>query len=104
MKWDGNWRGFLEHIEANRDVTELDQWELQMQARVLDRIGPDNLRLVTDGIDPETQQRMNLNPVLGEGNVQTRAQRAIDEFLTANPAAKVAVIPEGPYTMLRVKG
>ncbi len=103
MKWDGNWRGFLKHIEANRDVTELDQWELQMQARVLDRIGVENLRLVTDGIDPATQQRMNLTPVLGEGDVQTRAQRAIDEFLTAHPAAKVAVIPEGPYTMLRVE-
>ncbi|MHC4986831.1 MAG: nickel-dependent lactate racemase family protein [Planctomycetota bacterium] len=103
MKWDGDWRGFLAHIEANKDVTELDQWELQMQARVLDRIGVENLRFVTDGIGPDTQQRMNLTPVLGEGDAQQRLQRAIDEFVAANPSARVAVIPEGPYTMLRVR-
>ena len=101
LEWDGRWQCFLKHIEANRHETKLDQWEYQMQARVLDRIGMDNLRLVTDGIDPETQQRMSLTPVLGEGDAHTRAQRAIDEFVAANPAARIAIIPEGPYTMLR---
>ena len=103
MKWDGDWRGFCAHIEAHRDVTELDQWELQMQARVLDRIGVERLRFVTDGIEPEAQKRMNLTPVLGGGDAQTRLQRAIDEFVAANSSARIAVIPEGPYTMLRVE-
>jgi nickel-dependent lactate racemase len=102
MAWDGNWRGFLDHIETHRCTTELDQWELQMQARVLDRIGVDNLLLVTDGIDPDTQKRMNVTPVLGEGSAASRAQRAIDDYLAAHPGASVAVIPEGPYTMLRI--
>ncbi|MHC4563384.1 MAG: nickel-dependent lactate racemase family protein [Planctomycetota bacterium] len=102
MTWDGNWRGFLKHIEAHRPVTELDQWELQMQSRVLNRIGVEKLLFVTDGIDPHTQTRMNITPVLGEGDAATRAQRAIDDTLAAHPGASVAVIPEGPYTMLRV--
>ncbi len=100
-RWAGDWRGFLQHIAANRQETMLDQWELQMQCRVLDRIGVENLRLVTDGIDADTQKRLNVTPVLGEGDAAVRAQRAIDDYVTANPAARVAVIPEGPYTMLR---
>ncbi len=100
MTWAGDWRGFLDHIREHRHETRLDQWELQMQYRVLDRIGVEKLRLVTDGIDADTQQRMNLTPVLGEGDAAARAQRAIDEYVAAHPAARIAVIPEGPYTML----
>jgi len=103
MTWAGNWRGFLDHIREHRDETKLDQWELQMQCRVLARIGVEKLRLVTDGIDADTQQRMNVTPVLGEGDAAARAQRAIDEYVAALPAARIAVIPEGPYTMLRVE-
>jgi len=101
MTWDGNWRGFLKHIEARRDVTELDQWELQMQARVLERIGVEKLWFVTDGIDADTQRRMNLTPILGDGDARARTQRAIDDYVAAHPNARLAVIPEGPYTMLR---
>ena len=101
LTWDNDWRGFLAHIEANRNVTKLDQWELQMQCKTLDRIGMDRLWLVTDGIDPETQKHIALHPILGEGDVRTRAQRAIDQFTAERPGARIAVIPEGPYTMLR---
>ena len=103
MKWDGNWRGFLEHIEAHKDVTELDQWEFQMQARVLDRIGAENIWFVTDGIDADTQNRLNLTPILGPGDAAMRTQCAIDAYISEHPGASVAVIPEGPYTMLRVR-
>ena len=103
MTWAGDWRGFLDHIRKHRNETKLDQWELQMQCRVLARIGVEKLRLVTDGIDADTQQRMNLTPVGGEGDAPARAQRAIDEYVAAHPAARIAVIPEGPYTMLRSK-
>jgi hypothetical protein len=30
-------------------------------------------------------------------------QRAIDEYVAANPHARVAVLPDGPYTMLKRK-
>ena len=104
LKWDGNWRGFLADIEANADVTRLDQWEFQMQCRVLARIGPENLWFVSDGIDPDVQRRICLTPVGGPGDAPARAQRAVDDYLAAHPGARVAVIPEGPYTLLKRTG
>ena len=104
MKWDGDWRGFLAHIKANKDRTELDQWEFQMQARVLSVIGPENLWFVSDGVPARVQMHIGVNPILGQGPAADRAQQAIDEYVAAHPTARIAVIPEGPYTMLRVRG
>jgi len=100
LKWDNNWRGFLEHIKANKDKTDLDQWEFQMRCRVLERIGLKKLWFVCDGIDPETQKHITVTPILGPGDAQTRAQRAIDGYIAKYPSASVAIIPDGPYTML----
>ena len=99
--WGSDWRGFLAHIEANRHETRLDQWELQVQCRVLDRIGSERLWFATDGIPAELQRHLGLTPLLGEGDAIRRAQRAIDDYLSGHPGARVAAIPEGPYTMLR---
>ena len=81
--------------------TLLDQWELQMQCRVLARIGCDRLRLVTDGIPAEVLARLPLHPVSGEGTAPERFQRAVDAWMAAHPQARVAVIPDGPYTLLQ---
>ena len=104
LKWDGDWRGFLADIEAHADVTRLDQWEFQMQCKVLARIGSENLWFVSDGIDPDVQRRICLTPVGGPGDAPARAQRAVDDYLAAHPGARVAVIPEGPYTLLKRTG
>ena len=41
MKWSGDWRAFMTDIASHPDRTDLDQWEFQMQARVLDQLkGP----------------------------------------------------------------
>ena len=103
LKWDNDWRGFLSHIAAHKHETRLDQWEFQMQARVLDRIGVEKLWLISDGIPPEMQKHIAVTPILGDGDAQARAQRAIDQYLADRPAARVAVIPDGPYTMLLAK-
>jgi nickel-dependent lactate racemase len=101
LSWGTDWRGFLEHIAVNRHATRLDQWEFQVQCRVLDRIGSERLWFATDGIPAELQGHLGLTPLLGEGDAIARAQHAIDDFLSAHPGARVAVIPEGPYTMLQ---
>jgi hypothetical protein len=72
-----------------------------MRARVLARIGRERLCFVSDGLAPDVQRRLALNPVLGPGAAQDRAQRFIDEFLAARPNARVAIVPDGPYTMLQ---
>ncbi len=101
LQWDNDWQGFLADIQAHKDVTKLDQWEYQMQTKVLRRIGLDRLWFVSDGMPQEMQKHISVHPILGEGTAQQRTQRAVDEFLAAHPNARLAVIPDGPYTMLR---
>jgi nickel-dependent lactate racemase len=100
-RWHGDWRGFLRHLADHPGRTERDQWELQVQCRVLERIGPERLMLATDGIDPALQRQLALTPLLGAGNAAARAQRFVDDFLAARDRSRVAVLPDGPYTMLR---
>jgi nickel-dependent lactate racemase len=100
LGWDNDWRAFLAEIAAHPGRTLLDQWELQMQARVLERIGMDKLWFVSDGIEAQTQRHIAVHPLLGEGDAAARAQRAIDDFVAAHPQASIAAIPAGPYTML----
>ncbi|NIA22293.1 MAG: DUF2088 domain-containing protein, partial [Anaerolineaceae bacterium] len=102
LGYDNHWRRFLADIEADKDRTHLDQWEYQMQARVLDRIGLDRLWLASDGIPQEMQRHISVTPLLGDGEARNRAQAAIDRCVAAHPKARIAVIPEGPYTMLGV--
>jgi nickel-dependent lactate racemase len=101
LRYGKDWQRFLSDIEAACPETGLDQWEFQMQARVLGRIGMDRLCLVTDGIAPETQRQLALHAVLGEGPAPDRLQRLVDEFVASRPDARIAVIPEGPYVLLR---
>ena len=100
LRWGKDWRGFLDHIAAS-PATELDQWELQMQCRALRHVGIDGLRLVTDGVDAEVQSRIALTPVLGPDTAPIRLQQAVDAYLAVHAGARIAVIPDGPYTMLR---
>lgn len=101
LSYDNNWRKFLQDIEAAAGKTHLDQWQYQLQSRVLERIGVEHLLLASDGIDIDVQRQLSVTPVTGRGEAQERTQRTIDHFLAAQANAKVAVIPEGPYTMLR---
>ena len=96
-----DWRAFLEHIQTS-GITDKDQWEYQMQTRVLARVGVEGLVLANDGLDAATQIRIATTPCPGVGDAAKRAQAFIDGWVAAHPGGRVAVIPEGPYTMLRV--
>jgi len=101
LTYDNNWGRFLADIAACSHQTHLDQWQFQMHTRVLERIGVKKLRFVSDGIPPELQKRLSVTPVLGDGDAPTRAHRAIDDFVAAHGDARIAVIPDGPYTLLQ---
>lgn len=96
-----NWRGFLKDIATHPDRTDLDQWELQMQCRVLERIGVERLWFASDGMPADMQATAAVAPLLGDGDCAQRAQAAIDRFVASHPGARTAVIPDGPYTMLK---
>jgi nickel-dependent lactate racemase len=100
LRYDNDWRTFLADIAASSE-TKLDQWEFQMQCRVLERIGQERIWFVSDGLATETQRHLAVTPILGSGSAQQRTQKAIDSLLAARPGGRVAIIPEGPYTMLR---
>jgi nickel-dependent lactate racemase len=99
-RWATDWRGFLAAIRQT-DHVEKDQWQLQMQIRALARLGSDRVRLACDGLSLETQRAMGVEPITGAGPAVTRCQRFIDQMLEARPDARVGLIPEGPYTLLK---
>lgn len=101
LGYENNWQNFLEDIGSPGQKVRLDQWQYQMHARVLERIGIENLHFVSDGMPGEIQKKISVSPVLGTGNAQQRAQRKVNQLLKAVKPEKAAVIPEGPYTMLR---
>ncbi|MCX5660444.1 MAG: nickel-dependent lactate racemase [Planctomycetota bacterium] len=100
LKYENDWRRFLVDAKADPNVIK-DQWQYQMMSRVLERVGLERILLVNDGLDRDLQRKLSVTPLTGEGDVATRTQRFIDEFAASRPGARIAVIPEGPYTMLR---
>ena len=100
-RYAGRWREFLADAAARPDRTEKDQWELQMQCRVLECVGPERVLLLSDEMDPELQREANVTPVPGPAPVAVRLQETVDRLLREKPGASIAVIPDGPYTMLK---
>ena len=98
-RWHDDWQGFLDHI-ASTDRVEKDQWQFQVNARVLAKIGVERLWFVSDGLPADEQTRLAVTPVLGDGNAATRMQRTIDRYVDDHPDARIAIMPDGPYTML----
>jgi len=94
-RYSGRWQEFLEDI-AQPGVFTKDQWELQMQARVLEKIGQDNLHFITDGLSEADLADCSVNGRhSAPGEVRAVAQDAIDHFAASN--ARFAALPEGPY-------
>ncbi len=98
-RFGSDWRAFLQHIETS-GVTGKDQWQYQMMTRVLERIGRDRLLVAGDGLTSAAFDNLAVTPCPGPGDAAARAQAYLDDFATQHPGARLAVIPEGPYTML----
>jgi len=103
LKYNNNWTLFLDDLALQTDEIMLDQWAFQMQTRVLERIGLKNLWFVSDGINGQLQEKLSVHPISGTDSVQQRMQQAIDRFVADQPTAQIAIIPEGPYTLLKRK-
>jgi nickel-dependent lactate racemase len=99
-KWGRRWPEFMDEIARNKDRTLKDQWELQIQTRVLQRVASDAVFLASEDLAPDLQAVTGITPLDGSGDVTARAQHWLDEQLQRDRDASVAVIPDGPYTML----
>jgi nickel-dependent lactate racemase len=61
FSYSDNWKRFLKDIHKTKKVCR-DQWEFQMQTRVLERIGVENTYLFSQGIAYSKQKKLSLTP------------------------------------------
>jgi nickel-dependent lactate racemase len=90
-----DWRAFLADIQRPGVFTK-DQWQFQMHARTLEKVGVENLLFFTHGIPSETLAQLSVNPRPATAQtVQQLIQREINAL--ADSGASIAAFPEGPY-------
>ncbi len=91
----GRWRDFLADIRKPGAFMK-DQWQLQLHARALEKVGQDSLHFVSDGLSQEDLAPLSVHGHAVEaGSVGKEVQELLDRSVAAGRG--VAVIPEGPY-------
>ena len=83
---------FVERI-LGKDYFVMDQWQLEELAKVRRKA---KVKVVTGGLPPET-----LNGLFVEAAATVESAVA-DSLAEYGPAAKIAVIPKGPYVLAQV--
>jgi nickel-dependent lactate racemase len=95
LRFSHDWRAFLDEIQRPGIFTK-DQWQFQMHARTLAKIGPENLLFFSHGIAPDTLQRLSVNArPSAPASVAASIQSEIDALSASG--ASIAAFPEGPY-------
>ncbi len=80
---------FMERI-LGKDYFVLDQWQLEELAKVRRKV---KVKIVSDGLSPEILSGLFVEPA---ETVESAVAESLAEY---GPAAKVAVIPKGPYVL-----
>jgi nickel-dependent lactate racemase len=73
-----------------KDYFVMDQWQLEEQAKVAEKC---KVKVVTDGLPAEALRKCYVEPA---PTVERAVADCLDEY---GPAARVAVIPKGPYVL-----
>jgi nickel-dependent lactate racemase len=76
--------------EPVAESCEMDEWQLVMFAKVARHC---RVKVVTDGLSAEVLRKCHVEPA---PTVETAVTDALAEY---GPAARVAVIPKGPYVL-----
>ncbi len=93
--YSGRWQDFIADIKRPEVFTK-DQWQFQMQARALTRVGQHGLHFITDGLPQEELSQLSVTPhAVAAGAVQAELQRLTDTAVATGKT--IAVFPEGPY-------
>ena len=101
LKYDGRREDFLPDIRK-RDKVILDQWGIEMQFKVFQKVSLDGIILCATGIDRELLPRLSVTAgyqFADSGKIADMVQGALDHALKEKPDATIAVIPEGPYVV-----
>lgn len=86
--------GFMEHI-LRGDGFVMDQWQLEELAKVRRRA---TVKFFSDGLPPEVLSGLFVDPV---ASVEQGIAEALERH---GPAARIAVIPKGPYVLPTLEG
>ncbi|HEV3084764.1 MAG TPA: hypothetical protein VGY66_33690, partial [Gemmataceae bacterium] len=82
-------RVFKQRI-LGKDYFVMDQWQLEELAKVVERC---KVKVVSHGLPAETLRRCHVEPA---ATVEQAVAESLAEY---GPAARVAVIPKGPYVL-----
>jgi nickel-dependent lactate racemase len=94
-RYAGRWREFLGDIRKPGVFTK-DQWEFQMHALALEKVGEERLHFVSDGLPAETLATMSVSGrAAPAGGAGPAVQELLDRALAGGKT--VAAFPEGPY-------
>jgi nickel-dependent lactate racemase len=80
----------FKHRILNTDYFIMDQWQVEEQVKVLERC---RVKVVSDGLPAETLRQCHVEPA---ASVEQAVAESLREY---GPAARVAVIPKGPYVL-----
>ena len=94
-KYQGNYLQFIKDIKESSTFIK-DQWQLQMQTRVLEKTGQENLHFYTSGISQSELSMLSVQPYSMDresiaGAIQEQINKAVKE------RKQIAIFPEGPY-------
>ena len=81
--------GFMKRI-LGKDYFVMDQWQLEEFVKVFKRC---KVKVVTQGLSPETLRKCHVEHAT---SVESAVAESLAEY---GPAARVAVIPKGPYVL-----
>jgi len=103
--YKNRWKDFLRDIEINKNITKQDQWEFQMLCRVLNITGTKHLYFFQEGRSllegGLLEGLIHCSPVLMGKSISETVGNFIHTYLKSHKQAQIAVIPTGPYTILR---
>mgnify|MGYP000881305372 FL=1 len=101
-KYRNDFPRFLQDIRSSTDIVK-DQWQIQMQARVYQKTGQENLHFFTHGIASGHSSFLGVKIMeAGSERIAGELQKTVDNL--ARKQCSFAVIPEGPYCAPLSKG
>ncbi len=100
FNYSDDWERFIYDIKNTKEVKK-DQWEFQMQCRVLEKIPKEHLILYSEGISKNEKEKINTTPaenfITNTGGIEKELQSIINNLTLTKKNLKITVIPEGPY-------
>ena len=94
QEYSRRWQNFLEDIRAGVQFRK-DQWQFQMQTRILEKTGLRNLYFASEHLSCDVVEGLCVNDVSSPAGIRQAVQAFLNRYLQTYKT--VAILPEGPY-------